>query len=1088
MNKSYRLIWNELVQAWVVVSELTKSRGKRASALALATASSIVLAAPPNPPSAGQLPTGGQVVAGQASILQSGAAMQIHQTTNRAAIDWQTFNLGSQARVHFQQPSASSATLNRVLDPNPSQLFGRLTANGQVFLSNSSGIYFGRSASVDVGGLVATTHRIGVDDFMAGRSFFTRDGAGGSIVNEGELQAQLGGYIALLAPEVRNQGVVIARMGAVALAAGESFELEFNDATHLAGVRVSPGRFKALVDNAHAIEAPDGLVILSARAVEELQGGVVRHSGSVEASSLSARGGRIVLESDSVELGSGSRLAARGATGGGEVLVGGNWQGQGSLHQATRVHMAQGASIDTSATQTGDGGTVVLWSDVSKAQSSTSIHGIVIAQGGDADGNGGRVETSGAVLSVGEGTRVDTRAPRGAPGLWLLDPTDFSISAGAAAQTTSGIGASTLSTNLNSSSVTIQTDSAGAGTGNITVGSAVTKTSGAATTLTLAADRNILVNADISGSVGSPLNVVLASRARGGAAGTVNVAASVRSFGGNITIGGADSLASGYAIADGSVISANSAGVYVGVTRSAVVDATGDGSGAANATMPTAATGGNIVIRGSGSAGAAQSNMGIYVSQEGTGTGSIVTGGSGNIDLDGIGGNGNTFWSIGSAGILLGLDAYIKANQGNLTLKGTAGTGSDRYGIAATSNKVIGTQAGYVNIEGSSLLIRDGTLTLNAGADSDIKAPIVGCTGGAAPSGCAAFGLTKTGTGILNLAGNAEAWNVTPPTGTRNTPTNGTFTDLSVNVVSPVVADGALYAFVVRPATINLVGGSTATPSRTSLTVSLLNSKDKLYGNANPTLVSGTDYSVTGCTGCVSLDWGSALTLATAAGNYSYGSGATLGTANLFSLGYVTGSASAYNVTWNYGSGLSLRVDPRSLGLTASKTYNGSTRFDGGFVLSGIVNGDATPAVSGTADVASANAASYTSFASSTLALNNANYTLSGGSVAASINKAALTVTASNASKTYNGLGYSGGNGVSYSGFVNSETSAVLGGTLSYGGASQGARNVGSYAITAAGLTSGNYSLSFTDGSLTVNPAALTITAASHSKTYDGTL
>ncbi|MBA4709594.1 MBG-2 domain-containing protein, partial [Aquitalea aquatica] len=118
---------------------------------------------------------------------------------------------------------------------------------------------------------------------------------------------------------------------------------------------------------------------------------------------------------------------------------------------------------------------------------------------------------------------------------------------------------------------------------------------------------------------------------------------------------------------------------------------------------------------------------------------------------------------------------------------------------------------------------------------------------------------------------------------------------------------------------------------------------------------------------------------------------------------------------------------------------------------------------------------------------SNGNYVFAqaaGNSSALSITPASLSVTASNASKTYNGLGYTGGNGVSYSGFVNGESSSVLGGSLSYGGTAQNAINAGSYSLLAQGLTSSNYAISYTAGSLTVNPATLTYTANSASRTY----
>ena len=144
-----------------------------------------------------QLPTGGQVSAGQASISQTGNTLNVNQTSQRAVVDWNTFNVGKDATVNFQQPNAQSATLNRVNDMQPSQILGRITAPGQVVLVNPQGVYFGKSSSVDVGGLVATTHNAANQEFMDGQIKLSRNGATGKVENEGELRAALGGYIAL---------------------------------------------------------------------------------------------------------------------------------------------------------------------------------------------------------------------------------------------------------------------------------------------------------------------------------------------------------------------------------------------------------------------------------------------------------------------------------------------------------------------------------------------------------------------------------------------------------------------------------------------------------------------------------------------------------------------------------------------------------------------------------------------------------------------------------------------------------------------------------------------------------------------------
>ena len=349
MNRIYRLVWSHRHDAWVVVAEIARGRGKssgvtgseaRVGGAAAATVTGVGagrwrerllgaalltfgMSAFAAPPAAGQLPTGGNVVAGQAAISQNGARMDINQTSNRAVIDWSSYNVGAAAQVNYNQPSAASATLNRVMDTQASQILGKITANGQVVLVNPNGVYFGKGSSVDVGGLVASTHDIANADFMAGKSSFVRNGSTGSVVNEGELRAALGGYIALLAPEVRNEGVIVAQMGTVALASGERVTLQFDGNNSLAGIVVEPSKIKALVENKGAVVAPGGVIILSARAVDRLQGGIVRNSGKLEATGFAMKGGKIVLEaSDRVEnTGTVSADAGRDGSPAGEVSV-----------------------------------------------------------------------------------------------------------------------------------------------------------------------------------------------------------------------------------------------------------------------------------------------------------------------------------------------------------------------------------------------------------------------------------------------------------------------------------------------------------------------------------------------------------------------------------------------------------------------------------------------------------------------------------------------------------------------------------------------------------------------------------------------
>lgn len=126
MNHAYRLVWSHVQSRLVVAAEIATGRGKNGSkssaTLPVALLGCLALAAPAlaAPPAANQLPVGGQVVAGTASISQQAARMDIHQQSNRAIINWQGFDIGSQAQVNFNQPSSSSVALNRVLSSNPS--------------------------------------------------------------------------------------------------------------------------------------------------------------------------------------------------------------------------------------------------------------------------------------------------------------------------------------------------------------------------------------------------------------------------------------------------------------------------------------------------------------------------------------------------------------------------------------------------------------------------------------------------------------------------------------------------------------------------------------------------------------------------------------------------------------------------------------------------------------------------------------------------------------------------------------------------------------------------------------------------------
>ncbi len=410
MNHIHRIVWSAARGAFIVAHEFASTHGKASTTrsgssgalspaptfalpalaaslcLAFAVLPASTFAAPP----VNTLPTGGQIVGGAAagSIATRGNAMTVTQNQPRMIAHWESFSIGSAASVHFQQPTGGVA-LNRVTGAQPSEIFGKLSATGAVYLLNSAGILFGRSAQVDVGALVASTGKMSDADFLAGKLKITQEGGDGKIVNEGQLKAALEGYIALLAPEVRNQGVIFAEKGTVALAAGQAYELQFNG-TKLANVRVTPGDFTALVENGSAVEAPGGLIILSAHAVNRLQDAAIRNNGTLDASSMVVKGGRIVLESSDRIENTGTIKASGGtAQAGGSIEltapvieqrgtldVSGITGGTIALRATEQILHAAGAHINADGTQ--QGGQITL-----EAAQTLTVAGTVSASASD---------------------------------------------------------------------------------------------------------------------------------------------------------------------------------------------------------------------------------------------------------------------------------------------------------------------------------------------------------------------------------------------------------------------------------------------------------------------------------------------------------------------------------------------------------------------------------------------------------------------------------------------------------------------------------------------------------------------------------
>jgi filamentous hemagglutinin family protein len=434
---------------------------------ALHAVAAVALIAAPLP-AAAQLapdarPTGGQVVAGQASIGRSPTTTTISQSSQRAAVNWQSFDVGSQQTVQFNQPSSSAVTLNRVVGPNPSEIAGRIQANGQLVVVNQAGVVFSRGSQVNAAGLVVSAAGISDGNFMAGKMVFDQAAnPNARIENRGTITVKDHGLAALVAPQVRNSGTIQAKMGTVILAGAEAETLDlYGDGLVTINVtkqvRSAPDGTKALVTNTGTIAAKGGSVVLTADAVDGVVQTLVDAGGHISADSTPERTGRVLISgsggdvrvegvvtaqgnapglaggtvqvsgSNATIVGARARISASGQAGGGTIALGttlaraqGNATGIAAATTKTLV-VRKGATISADATAKGGGGRVVLLSS-----HSTSMAGTIAAKGGTQGGDGGFVEVSGGLLTLTG--HVDASAPVGNTGTLLLDPSNLWVS------------------------------------------------------------------------------------------------------------------------------------------------------------------------------------------------------------------------------------------------------------------------------------------------------------------------------------------------------------------------------------------------------------------------------------------------------------------------------------------------------------------------------------------------------------------------------------------------------------------------------------------------------------------------------------
>jgi filamentous hemagglutinin family protein len=824
------------------------------------------------------LPTNGQVVAGSASISSNGNVMTVNQGSDRMIATWNTFNVGSAAQVNFQQPGTSSVALSRVTGSDGSQILGQLNANGQVYLINPSGVLFGAGSMVNVGGLVASSLDISNSDFLAGRTVFSGKSQG-VVINQGVITAGDGGSVALLGAQVRNEGTVVARLGSVVLGGGEKITLDLNG-DGLINLEVNDPAIGASVVNRGLLRANGGLVALSARDSQAMLSNVVNNEGVIEARSLQQRNGRIMLDggSNGVVVNSGSldvsgrnngerggnvsmtgeyvglfdsgRINADGDVAGGTVLMGGDYQGSGGVHQATATYMGSDARISADALSNGDGGKVILWS-----LDSTQFHGGISVRGAGSQGRGGLVETSGHALEV-TGI-VDLSAVSGQGGTWLIDPFNINITAGASSGatssspfTSSGAASSNLSSaTLNASlsegaNILVCTSSVGGTSGDINVLSNVRGVGNA--TLTLRAHRNIVMtNTSISNATGKTLNVSLYSNYNNTGNGSVALSnATLSTNGGNLTVSGAVQPNLAWAstnVSNGNGISLSN-GTRITTSGGNVVL-----RGATSSTLAAGSTATAVNIRGSSiDAGGGNINItALQASTRGTGDAFILAGGS-SLLTTGIGSITVDSTNLGSGNatrIFSGNNSIVASGSGDVTLRGNASSGHGVLVCSTASSSVQGFGVGT------------GTLTVQGNGN------------GFAGTGRGVY-LAASGDGAINLS-SAQGGDIVldgGSTGSYGTILNSTGATSSINLATggSISLTGTTEGGITPALALVASGDGTATIPGAGINIASNSGDVRLKGNHNSLSTSSGSFKA------LSLDAGgdySAIRILTQSGD-----------------------------------------------------------------------------------------------------------------------------------------------------------------------------------------------------------------------------
>ena len=289
-----------------------------------------------------ELPENPSVTHGNASFEKVGNSLTIKQSSQKLITNWSSFNIGKANQVEFKQPSSVSTALNRVQSNDPTHIYGSLKSNGQIILINPSGVIFKDGSKVDVGSIIASTLNLKDGDFINDKYVFQKNGLSGVVNNQGEINAFEGGTVALIAPQIQNQGKIETENGTAALISGERVSLSLSG-NNLIQYSIERGVLNSLIDNKQAIRVDNGTIILSAKGLKEVKNAVVNNSGTLRADGITKQGGKIFLTARNGKVTNSGTIAANSNVNkGGSVRV-----------TAEKIEINDNSSIETIGQKSG---------------------------------------------------------------------------------------------------------------------------------------------------------------------------------------------------------------------------------------------------------------------------------------------------------------------------------------------------------------------------------------------------------------------------------------------------------------------------------------------------------------------------------------------------------------------------------------------------------------------------------------------------------------------------------------------------------------------------------------------------------------